>query len=82
MVEDETSFITDYREYHTKHSVHFEVQLNQAVAFEKVFKLSTNIATSNMVLFNSEGRLHRYSNVTEIMEEHYQLRLGFYDKRK
>ena len=41
------------------------------ISVEKEFKLSTSLSTTNLVLFNSEGKLRKYSNVVEIMEEFY-----------
>jgi DNA topoisomerase-2 len=36
----------------------------------------------NMVGFNQSKRLHRYASSREIMEEFFNIRLGYYDKRK
>jgi DNA topoisomerase II len=36
----------------------------------------------NMVGFNSFKRLYRYPSVKNIMEEFYDIRLSFYQKRK
>lgn len=35
-------------------------KLNNDEAIEKYFKLSTNINTTNLVLFNPEGKLMKY----------------------
>lgn len=35
-----------------------------------------------MVLFNTERRLKKYANVSEIMEEFFSVRLKYYGKRK
>ena len=50
----------------------------------KALKLecSDSLSTSNMVLFNSEGKLKRYRNTQEIMEEFIKTRLLCYGKRK
>lgn len=57
----------DIKEYHTDTSVHFEVHLspeNMAAAVAeglvKKFKLSTTMSTSNMHLFDEEGRMTKY----------------------
>ena len=59
--------LQDIKEYHTDTSVHFEVHLtpeNMAVAvaegLAKKFKLSTSLSTSNMHLFDMEGRMTKY----------------------
>jgi DNA topoisomerase-2 len=82
LIQETDSIATDYREYHTKHTIHFDIQLTGECNFEKVFKLSSNLAISNMVLFNMEGRLVKYTDIALIIEEHYQIRLEFYEKRK
>ena len=50
--------------------------------FEKTFKLSSTINTSNMVLHNKEGRLNRYLCIEEILNEFIEVRLEFYLRRK
>lgn len=35
-----------------------------------------------MVLFNAEGKITRYANTIEIMEEFYEVRLNAYNRRK
>ena len=35
-----------------------------------------------MVLFNSKGKIQKYENVNDIIEEFYKVRLEFYGKRK
>lgn len=45
---------------------------------DKYFKLSTTIPTTNMVLFNAEGKINRYANMCEILEEFYEVRLQAY----
>lgn len=36
----------------------------------------------NMVGFNSQKKLQRYASSVHIMEEFYEIRLGYYEKRK
>lgn len=52
------------------------------ISIENKFKLSTTLNTSNMVLFNLDGKLKKFNNVVEIFEEFYLIRLKFYEKRK
>ncbi len=47
-----------------------------------VFKLETYISMSNMHLFNRDGKIQKYSNIDEIMNEFIDIRLYFYQKRK
>lgn len=49
---------------------------------EKILKLSTTVSTGNMHMFDSNIRLKKYSNVREIIDEFYHVRLGVYKKRK
>ena len=49
---------------------------------EKYFKLQSTIPTTNMVLFTNEGKLKRFANTCEIMEEFYEIRLNAYQLRK
>lgn len=49
---------------------------------EKRFKLTSTISLSNMVCFDKEGRIHKYNSAEEILEDFYQLRLSYYQKRK
>ncbi|KAI9500924.1 DNA topoisomerase [Coemansia spiralis] len=54
----------------------------EAEGFEKRFKLISNINTTNMVCFDREGRIRRYSSAEEIIEDFYPLRLRYYQLRK
>jgi len=48
----------------------------------ETFKLKKEINETNMVLFDHEGKIKRYSNVIEIMLEFGKVRLKQYDVRK
>ncbi len=48
----------------------------------KIFQLKTNINLSNMVLHDKSGTLKRYKNVHDIINEFFDERFEFYDKRK
>ena len=83
------SWIKDYDDYNTHKSVHFVVRLEEKhmkialeEGLEEKFRLSRSIATSNLVAFDAEGRITKYSTVEDILKEFYQLRLKFYTKRK
>ena len=49
---------------------------------EKLLKLTSTISTTNMHMFNSECKLHKYENVEEIIEDFYKVRIQLYQKRK
>jgi len=50
--------------------------------FEKRFRLSSSWRTTNMVAFDSEGRITRYGSVGAILEGYYVPRLAFYEVRR
>jgi len=85
--------VDDFREYHTEKTVHFSVkvsdeQLKAAKSKEAgggvdaAFKLSSNINETNMVLFDSEGRIQKYKNPMAIMQEFAAVRMKYYKIRK
>ena len=49
---------------------------------EKLLKLSTTVSTTNMHLFDSQMRLHKYESVQEIIDAFYEVRIETYKKRK
>jgi DNA topoisomerase-2 len=49
---------------------------------EKLLKLSTTISTTNMHMFDSNCRLHKYTDVPEIIDAFYPIRMVTYQKRK
>jgi len=83
------SFIKDYVDYNTPDKVHFIIKMEDkhmqaalAKGLEETFKLSKTMATSNLVAFDAQGRIHKYATVLDIMEEFYGIRLRYYEKRK
>lgn len=83
------AWIKDYKEYHTDTNVHFIVTLTpeemaraESEGLEKRFKLTSTLSLSNMVCFDKEGRIKKYTSAEEILEDFYGLRLSYYQKRK
>lgn len=83
------SFIKDYTEYNTPVKVHFIIKMEEKHmeisvknGLEETFKLSKTMATTNLVAFDGQGRIHKYESTLDIMEEFYHIRLNFYEKRK
>ncbi|KAJ9111708.1 hypothetical protein QFC19_001068 [Naganishia cerealis] len=79
----------DYKEYHTDTTVHFIVTMSEAElkkaeeeGLEKRFKLVTQISTSNMVCFDLNGKIKKYTSPEEILEDFYEKRLEYYGIRK
>ncbi|CAD6242835.1 unnamed protein product [Miscanthus lutarioriparius] len=86
---DKVSFIEDVTAQGDNEDIYIELQLsegNMNIAKEeglvKKFKLTTTIGTSNMHLFDSDGKIRKYDTPEQILEEFFQLRLEFYVKRK
>jgi len=55
---------------------------NECNGLEKLLKLFTTVSTTNMHMFNSECKLHKYANVEEIIDDFYGVRMNLYKKRK
>jgi DNA topoisomerase-2 len=55
---------------------------NEVNGVEKMLKLTTTVSTTNMHMFNSEFKLHKYGSIEEIMDEFYAVRLDAYVRRK
>ena len=84
--------IEDIKEYHIDNKISFvlkltpesfkEIRYNSNDDLIKIFKLSTSIPTTNMVLFDSKNKIKKYNNIEEIINEFYDVRLDFYNQRK
>ncbi|XP_016170360.1 DNA topoisomerase 2 isoform X1 [Arachis ipaensis] len=48
----------------------------------KKFKLTSTISTSNMHLFDAEGKIKKYDTPEQVLEEFFPLRLEYYGRRK
>ncbi|KAL3462611.1 DNA topoisomerase [Aspergillus heterothallicus] len=84
------SFIKDYKDYNNHTDVNFVIQLDEKnikapmtqEVLEEKLKLSKTIATTNLVAFDSEGRIAKYDTVEDILKEFFAVRLRFYERRK
>jgi len=81
--------IEDFKEYHTEQTVHFVITVTEAQmaalergGLEKVFKLRSSVSVNNLILFDKDGKIRKYANELEILEDFAQLRLEYYHKRK
>ena len=70
-------------------NVHFIVTLSEkdmekaeAQGLHEFFKLTSKINTSNMMCFDFDGKIKKYSSPEEIVEDFYPVRLAWYQKRK
>ena len=59
-----------------------ELEKAEAKGLEEYFKLTSKISTSNMICFDFEGKIKKYNNPEEILEDFYPIRLSYYQKRK
>ncbi|MED6157403.1 DNA topoisomerase 2 [Stylosanthes scabra] len=48
----------------------------------KKFKLTSTISTSNMHLFDADGKIKKYDSPEQVLEEFFPLRLEYYERRK
>lgn len=46
------------------------------------FKLQSKISTSNMMLFNADGQIEKYTTPEHILTDFYSIRLEFYERRR
>jgi len=81
--------VQDVREHHTDTRVHFSVKMApetladvKANTVEDAFKLWGGINETNMVLFDSTGKINKYRNALEIVDAFAALRLKYYDRRR
>merc|ERR1711907_135768 len=81
--------IDEFKEYHTENTVHFQltgladqIRAMEKEGLEKVLKLRSSLSVSNFVLFDSDGKIKKYTNEKEVLIEFAELRLNYYQKRK
>ena len=83
--------LEDIKQNHSNNKVHFEIKFlpeftekfkeNDALLI-KTFGLQSTLSLTNMVLFDQNGKIKRYTSIEEILNTFYDLRLELYDKRK
>lgn len=86
-LKDEDPFITDMKENHTENRVDFLIRIPTSEQLTdpqliKKLKLSSTMSLSNLVMFNKDKKIVRYTSISDIMEEHYLVREDYYKKRK
>ncbi|AOA63330.1 DNA topoisomerase 2 [Komagataella phaffii CBS 7435] len=59
-----------------------EMKKSLQMGLKERFKLITTINVGNMVAFDAAGKIKKYDNVNEIIEDYYHVRLDFYQRRK
>ena len=84
-VEDwyEAKAVSHRANYSKVDSVHFVITPeSEFEVSDKNLKLISYLSLNNMVAFNTEGRIHRYKTVVDILIEYCTTRLVLYEKRK
>nr|QBK85211.1 MAG: DNA topoisomerase II [Iridovirus LCIVAC01] len=76
--------IKKIRNYSTPQKVKFEITEcpNGTKCNQRNLRLTTTLSTTNMVLFNSQGKIKKYSSVDEIIDEFCKIRFEYYKRRK
>jgi DNA topoisomerase-2 len=93
----ESSVIKDFTSMSTEVTVNIQVQFsnadaltsletqmypNQVNGIEKMLELTTTESSTNIHMFNSVGKLHKYINAGEIIDEFSNVRISTYEKRR
>jgi DNA topoisomerase-2 len=90
------SLIKDYTDMSTDVTIDFTITFNTGVlqellnmnenngcnGLEKILKLYNIQSTNNMHAFDSQDKLKKYETPEEIINDFYDIRLDFYEKRK
>ncbi|TDZ40567.1 DNA topoisomerase 2 [Colletotrichum spinosum] len=82
-------WIKDYKEFNDHKNVHFVIQMDDKHVKDVMtdglmerFKLTKQVATSNLVAFDTNGQIRKYEKVEDILEEFFLYRLDMYAQRK
>lgn len=59
-----------------------EMEKSRKIGFYERFRLTSSISLNNMVAFSPQGKIRKYENVFEILEEFYYVRVEYYQRRK
>ncbi|KAG8877753.1 DNA topoisomerase 2, partial [Tulasnella sp. 332] len=90
-VDNHPAIIKDYKEHHTNSTVHFTLTMTadgmakvdaEPEGLLKFFQCQKPLSTSNMMAFDSNLKLRKYTSPEEIIEDFFPLRLQYYQKRK
>lgn len=74
--------IREFRDYSTDRSVHLKITVNCDGDMEKKFNLSMVSICNNFVCFDRDGKIKKYKDAEEILEDFFKIRLEYYDVRK
>jgi len=68
--------------FHIEFNETFNLSNGIDLNFFKTMKLTGSIPVSNIVLFDRNGKLRKFTGPLEILKDFFDLRLSYYDKRK
>jgi DNA topoisomerase-2 len=87
--EGKGSRVEDFQEYHAENTVHFTINASRTQmkaleeeGIEKALKMRSSLSTNNIVFFDADGKIKKYSSEKELLTEFAELRLKYYQKRK
>jgi DNA topoisomerase-2 len=78
-------YIKDFQSHYSAKNVRFIIKLlpdYNKTNFEKDFKMTTNLGTTNMHLYSEDAAIKKYSTTTDIMKEWAVVRIMKYLERK
>lgn len=79
------ALVLDYEDLSGKNEPKFTIKTKDVMEKEDVIellKLKKDISVSNMTLFGTDGNLKKYDSTSEIIDEFFQKRILWYQKRK
>mmetsp|Transcript_21054 Transcript_21054/g.48751 ORF Transcript_21054/g.48751 Transcript_21054/m.48751 type:complete len:1973 (+) Transcript_21054:72-5990(+) len=86
---EKRSLVTDIREHHTENTVHFVLAATpdklaeaERKGLERAFHLRTTLSTTNMMLFDADGKLRKYESAEDVIKDFAKVRLEVYQQRK
>ena len=74
--------IKSYKNYSTANDTHYIVQKSDIELNTDTLKLYSHVLSSNMVLFDGNGKIKRYQTIEDIVEDFCAIRLRYYTLRK
>jgi len=88
--DDTLALVKSFKENHTDTTVDFTVEMTaegaaahrSVAAIHKAFKLEAKMTTTNMHLFDADGRIKKYDSPEQLLREFFSLRMVMYAKRK
>ena len=76
-----------YVDNNTDKKVYFELEFKKGYLatcknIEKYLRMEKNMKLSNIHLYNENGTIKKYTNIKDILQEFFDIRLKMYEKRK